>query len=194
MRDRDVYRMLSARCTAHKYMRLLPHDITWAWKDACSRILALCADLQIDPRLYIESVVQTVAWFCHKSKLPLQPNQTYGANAARRYNEWLERSRKHVASATSSRILSLARDRIMEGEAAYVEIYAVTQGMPNDMRNKFAKEAARKVFPRWRTCRLRRLCALVGHFHQLDPRIPDILVTDDHWTTAGLFTVVERMI
>lgn len=189
-----LFDMFYARCVAHRVNLIMPAEITWEWEQACEHVLILCEDAQIDPRLYVESVVQTVGWFCRKQGLPLLPRQVIGAGAADRYNKWLERARRRVASASASKIESLSRDRIMEGETAYVEIFAVTMGLPAKDRHRCATLAARQVFPRWRTCPLRRVCALTTHFHQLDSRLPDIIVLDHHWKTADVFTVVERML
>lgn len=194
MRSRDVFNLLNARCTACGYVRITPDKFSWEWKDACSRIMALCEDLRIDPRLYVESIVQTVGWWCSKSQLTLLPRHVYGANAGRRYNEWLDRARQKVASATMTRIESRTRDRNMEAETLYVDIYGAMQSMPHATRHRFASRSARESFRHWSPCRLRRTCALANHFHQLDATLPDILVLTDSWTTAGIFTVVERML
>lgn len=162
------------------------------WRAAVEEMLALCETDGIDPRQFIESVVDTMGWFCATQGKPFVPGHVNGANARERFNKWL--ARQHAESHRGDTALERRRDLRLEAERVYVEAYALTRGMPHSQRRALASSAAREIDPSYTRCPHRRVIALSEFLHRQHRDLPDVLALSDGWKMRDVFAAVDTLL
>lgn len=164
------------------------------WSNAMEQLLALCEGERIDPRMYIESIAETMGWWACNQKTPmtLQPSHCIGKGAASRYNRWLTREHNRQGRADIGQ--GMKHDTRLEAERVFIEAYALTAGLPHSERKRIATDAARSVRPLYIRCAKRRVEVLCEYLHRLHADLPDTLVLRRGWRVRDVFDVAERLL
>ena len=98
------------------------------WLSSMEQLLAMCEGEGIDPRIYIESIAETMGWWAVNNKMTLQPSHCIGRGAVDRYHRWL--SRQHASQHRADIGQGQKADKKLEAERTLVEAYAILQGVP----------------------------------------------------------------
>lgn len=192
--EQRAYDLLRQRCIALGFPRAVRShvvvDRSKEWSDALELMLAMCESDDVDPTVFIESIAATMGWWSMKNRVTIRPQHCRGTGAVERYHRWLKREQKHQGRV----VLTQRRDRRLEAESAFVEVYGMLKGLPAADRRGAARAAAIRVFSEYEPDRRRRVIALCGYLHRRHHDLPDVIVLRPRWRMRDVFKTADVLL
>lgn len=154
------------------------------------RTLAMCEQEGIQPELFLQSIAETMGWFCHSKGLRISPGMLCGAKAVERYNRWLERTRRGSQRGD----IDSTKPVDIKADLAFVEVYGAVFHQGHNRALQLAKQAARSVRKKYKPSRCKRTLALCDYLHRIRPDLPDRLVLPKKWKLRDVMSVVYDVV
>jgi hypothetical protein len=146
-------------------------------------MLGLCDQENIDPRVYLQSVADTLFRFCHERNLRLQPGMLIGPKAAQRYNTWLREKRQRGSRADVG--VKQERSHALVYVQKYADVYVRTKD--EEVAQRVASRVSKGFSPDNTS---EYLFAVTQFLHDLHPSLPDVIVLREGWTLGDVLDVV----
>lgn len=140
------------------------------WYNAMDSIIRTCNDVGIDPRLYIRAQIETIGAWAARNAKPFYANMMSGANAQKRFEEWIEKNGEQYADhhrLPEHNVL----DFVVSAEMFFADVYFT------GVSAEEASQTTKGRYPKWRLKYGRRepyirLKALQTLLSSIDPLLP----------------------